>query len=290
MGFRSLLVPVDLSPLADRVLGRAALLPLSARARITLVHVVPSLLPLAAERRAIRDAKDALASQREQLLGRVPDSPTVTCIVKVGPAPVAIAAVASTAKAELIVMGRGSPRGLRDALLGSTAERVIRKARVPVLAVRAAARAPYRSPLAALEVDESALDVISFLQRLLPPPRPVVSIVHAYDIPFRQMRYPHVTDEDYAEMRDYYRQQALDELSTLVRGAIPKAESSRWPIHATFGNPRAVIPKAAKHGHADLLALATHCYRGAAHALLGTVAGDVLRHVACDVLVVPPTE
>lgn len=33
--------------------------------------------------------------------------------------------------------------------------------------------------------------------------------------------------------------------------------------------------------------LGTHGYSGVAHVLLGTVAGDVLREVACDVLVVP---
>jgi nucleotide-binding universal stress UspA family protein len=38
-----------------------------------------------------------------------------------------------------------------------------------------------------------------------------------------------------------------------------------------------------------LLVLGTRGYTGVAHILFGTVAGDVLRAVACDVLVVPPT-
>jgi len=38
----------------------------------------------------------------------------------------------------------------------------------------------------------------------------------------------------------------------------------------------------------DLLLLGTHGYSGIARAFLGTTAGDILRDVRCDVLVVPP--
>jgi nucleotide-binding universal stress UspA family protein len=48
-----------------------------------------------------------------------------------------------------------------------------------------------------------------------------------------------------------------------------------------------VVERAVKKADSDLLVLGTHGYSGVAHAFLGTVAGDVLRAVACDVLVVP---
>lgn len=44
--FRSLLVPVDLTAISDRVLGRVALLPLADGTRVTLLHVVPKNLPV----------------------------------------------------------------------------------------------------------------------------------------------------------------------------------------------------------------------------------------------------
>jgi nucleotide-binding universal stress UspA family protein len=49
-----------------------------------------------------------------------------------------------------------------------------------------------------------------------------------------------------------------------------------------------VISKAVKKADTDLLVLGTHGYSGVAHMFLGSVAGDVLRDVTCDVLVVPP--
>lgn len=48
-----------------------------------------------------------------------------------------------------------------------------------------------------------------------------------------------------------------------------------------------MIEKVVKKADTDLLVLGTHGYSRVAHVLLGTVAGDVLREVACDVLVVP---
>jgi nucleotide-binding universal stress UspA family protein len=289
MALRSLLVPIDLSPLTDRVLARLALLPLAPRARVTLGHTVPSSLAIGAQRRAIRDAKDALAQERAQLLATLPAGVTVRTVVNAGVAATEIAAAAEEADAELVVMGRGSPQGLRDAFLGSTAERVIRKARVPVLAVRTAVRGAYRRPVVALDRDAGAADVVTVLLRILTPPRPAVTVVHAFDVPLREMRYPNLADEDLAEVRAHYRQEALGEVTALVRKTVPGDEISRWRIQAKFGNPRALLPKAVRHEHADLLAMATRGLSGAAHAFLGTVAGDLLRHVACDALVVPPT-
>jgi nucleotide-binding universal stress UspA family protein len=50
-----------------------------------------------------------------------------------------INAVAAETKADLIVVGTHGRRGLARALLGSTAERVIRTATLPVFVVHAAA-------------------------------------------------------------------------------------------------------------------------------------------------------
>ena len=63
------------------------------------------------------------------------------------------------------------------------------------------------------------------------------------------------------------------------------------PLFKTYvrhGDARTVIKAAVKKLDTDLLLLGTHGYTAAAQLFLGTVAGDVLRDVRCDVLVVPP--
>ena len=292
-GLRSVLVPVDLSPLTDRVLGRLTRLPFSHGARVTLLHVVPNNLPPTATRRAVADAKRSLAAERTSVLGKLPKGVKVDARVTVGSSASEISDVAREADAELVLMGRGGGRGLRDVFLGSTAERVIRRAQVPVLAVRLRARSPYKRPAVALDVDQPPDDVLAMLLRLLAPPAPSVTVFHAYDIPYRGLVYPSLTESAADDNREYYRQKALKSLTQNVTQALARIEVNsslvpEWHIQLRLGEARNVIPQAVRKANADILALATHGYSGIAHAFLGTVAGDVLRKVDCDVLVVPP--
>lgn len=291
-GFHSVLVPVDLTPSSDRALGRLSLLPLADDARMTLLHVVPGGLSPGERRRAERDASKALADEARHLRKQIHEKIRIEPLVRLGAAAKEIAACATEVRAELIVMGRGAGRPLRDAFLGSTAERVIRQARLPVLVVRLAPRRAYGRPALALDLDPTALEVVRLMLLVLPPPRPRVDVIHAFDVPYRGMIYPSLSDEE-AERKDGVRSSATHELATLLATALAKAgvrEQDRpfWKTHVRYGSPRMVVEKAIKKAETDLLVLGTHGYSGAAHMLLGTVAGDLLRAARCDVLVVPP--
>lgn len=183
--FHSLLVPIHLTPRSDRVLGRLSRLPLADDARVTILHVVPAGLSPREQRDAERDAEKALASEVLHLRESLPKNVRIHPLVRVGSAATEIGACATERKAELIVMGRGGGRALRDAFLGSTAERILRQTGVPVLVVRLAARATYRRPALALDLDQAADEIVRLALRVLPPPRPRVEVIHAYDIPYR---------------------------------------------------------------------------------------------------------
>jgi nucleotide-binding universal stress UspA family protein len=290
--FGSLLVPVDLSPVSDRVVGRVALLPVAERAAVTLLHVVAEGLPPRARRLAEGDARKALAAEARSLARSLPEGVAIRPVVTVGAPAAGIAACADSVEAEMIVMGRGGRRTFRDLFLGSTAERVVRRARLPVLVVRLPPRAPYRRPALALERDRAAHEAVAWLLRVIRPPRPRVAVIHAYDAPFHGIIYPSLSADEAEEYRETHRQDALRALATLLETALRRAgvrdHAPSWKMHVRYGDPRTVIEKAVERADADLVALGTRGYSGVAHALLGTVAGDVLRHVACDVLVVPP--
>lgn len=289
---RSILVAVDLSPWSDRVLRRIALLPLDAEAQLTLVHVVPKGLPVRDRRRAMADANKALAVEAGELAGNVPAGVRIGRIATEGAAAVEIANSARAAGAELVVLGRGG-RTLRGILLGSTAERVIRRAQLPVLVVRLPPRAAYRRPALALDCDPAAQAAVAMLLTVIPPPRPPVAVIHAYDMPYQRLIYPSLTEADAEEHREEARAGASEQVGRLLVQSLAEAnvlplERPAWRMHVQYGSPRAVIAKVVKKTDTDVLALGTHGYSGLAHALLGTVAGDVLRDVHCDVLVVPP--
>jgi nucleotide-binding universal stress UspA family protein len=290
---RSLLICVDLSPASDRVVARAALLPLAKGARLTLMHVVPKLLTSSAKKRAESDARAALEALAEKLAALTPEGVVIRHVVKSGTPAAEVAKQATTAKAELIVMGRGGGRAIRDVFLGSTAERVIRTGQLPVLVVRLPAQTPYARPALAMALDEAADQALDMLLRVIPPPRPSVTLIHAFEVPFQATVYPSLSTEEADEYRAKHQQKARREIGkrldgALVRAGVTAKDAPKWRIQVRLGSARVVVEKIVEQAQTDLLVLGTHGHAGIAHAFLGSVAGDVLREVTCDALVVPP--
>jgi nucleotide-binding universal stress UspA family protein len=288
-----LLVPVDLTPSSDRALGRISLLPLADDARVTLLHVLPSSLAPGERRRAERDANKTLAEEVRHLRKQVHKKISIESVLKVGAAAAEIAAHATRISAELIVAGRCGRSALRDVFLGSTAERIVRQAQLPVLVVRLAPRATYERPALALDLDEAAEDAVRVMLRALPPPRPRVDVIHAFSVPYHGLVYPSLSEDEAEERKDELGSHAARELSKRLATAVAKAgvrpeAAPYWKTHVRYGSPRMVVQKIMKKAETDLLVLGTRGYSAAAYVFLGTVAGDLLRAVDCDVLVVPP--
>jgi nucleotide-binding universal stress UspA family protein len=291
--FHSLLVAIDLTPSSDRVLGRVSRLPLADDAEVTILHVVPGSLTATQQRDAERDADAALASEALHLRKSLPQHVRIHRLVKRGGAAEEIGACATKLDAELIVMGRGSGRALRDAFLGSTAERVVRQARIPVLVVRLAARATYKRPALALDLDQAAHEVVRLLLRVLPAPRPRVAIIHAYEIPYRGLIYPSLSADEADKTDEEFRLAAHEDLAgllatALAEGKVRPEDTPPWKLHVWHGSPLVVVERVMKKVETDLLVLGTRGHSGAAYLFLGTVAGELLRQAKCDVLVVPP--
>ena len=292
-GLQSVLVPVDLTAISDRVVARLSLLPIAEHGRVGLLHVVSEQLGVRDQHRAEREAYRFLDDEVRHLAGALPEHVRLRPMVEFGAPAKAIIARANAMNAELIVMGRGGGRALRDVFLGSTAERVLRGSSRPVLVVRLPARKPYQHPALALDLDPPPDDVVAVLLCVLPLRHPSVSIIHAFD-PYSGMMSVTLTDEEAEDRSDELAHRARQDLArllatALVRADIAPGDAPYWRYQVQAGSPRIVIEKAVRRAGTDLLALGTHGRKGITHLLLGSVAGDVLREVACDVLVVPPT-
>jgi len=282
-----------MSPSSDRVLARVALLPLSRDAKITVLHVVPSGLSVREQRIAVRAAKKPLDAEVRHLAKSLPRDISVVPVVTVGTPAQEIATRAAAVAAELIVMGRGGRRPVRDAILGSTAERVLRRARIPVLVVRLPPRRAYSQPALALDLDDAAPVALGMLFRVMQGPRYPVMVIHAFVDPYRGMVYSHLPPDEIEERNQELHLQASQQLhlllaDALARAKVPPEHAPAWKAHVRNGSPRTVIEAAVKKAERDLLVLGSRGHSGLAQLFLGTVAGDVLREVPCDVLVVPP--
>lgn len=283
-----MLIPIDLAPGWERVLGRAALLPLAEGARMMLLHVLPGSLSGSARPRAAREAQSALEEAAARLNAKLGRRVRVERLVGVGTPAAEIAAFAEAGGFDLLVMGRGAGRLLRDAFLGSTAERVLRGTRLPVLVVRHRPRGRYRRPAVALDLDTAALAAVRMLVRVAQPSRQRITAVHALETPFFGLM--NLSEDRLREHRRQHREAESQRIAALLATAVgpaPSDQPPRWRLHVRFGPARTVIERAARRSGFDLLALGTRARSGAGLAFLGTVAGDVLRNVPCDVLVVP---
>lgn len=151
MNWRTLLVPHDFSPCADRALALAADVAPRHGARIVLAHVthLPPGLTAAglltdphtgetvrvdehARSQALAELEPRAAAVRARGLD-------VTTRAALGEIAEQVLALADAEQADVIVMGTHGRTGLAHLLLGSLTEKVLRHARIPVLTVRESA-------------------------------------------------------------------------------------------------------------------------------------------------------
>jgi universal stress protein A len=140
-----LLFATDFSPSAARAEAEAARLAKSLDAEILVLHVVPDLEMYGGGRVKIADVlaleKVRLAAAARAVRARVAGLRSrglrASGVVRSGPAARQIVATARRLGCAVIVMATGGRGRVARWLLGSTAERVIRRAPCPVLTVRA---------------------------------------------------------------------------------------------------------------------------------------------------------
>ena len=143
---KRIVCPTDFSPTSSQAVDYAATLAEQFGAELILLHVVPEMTyPLRSFGMAAsfpnlheelhdraRGALQQAAEQLEQKLKAV----SVRIDIRDGEAHEATLECANDQQADMIVMGTHGHTGLTHALLGSTAEKIVRTAPCPVLTVR----------------------------------------------------------------------------------------------------------------------------------------------------------
>jgi nucleotide-binding universal stress UspA family protein len=143
---KQILVPIDFSECSKKGLRYAIALAREHKAAITLAYVVPSISMLgeyggidyASLNKEMRESADReLATVAvDEIRGVVPSD----TVVRAGSPAGEIVSIAKTLPADLIVISTHGRTGLKHALLGSVAERVVQTAMCPVLVVRESER------------------------------------------------------------------------------------------------------------------------------------------------------
>jgi nucleotide-binding universal stress UspA family protein len=282
------LVAVDFSDDSLHAARRAALVAAQLQARLELLHVM-SPASHATMRNLLRSSgvpgSNLTTGIRERLVTLAAELGGIARIearakVTIGDAREAIAS--AEAEAQLVVLGARGWNPLRDRILGTTAERLLRMCRRPVLVVQRQAKREYQRVIAALDYSPNALRALEVATRIAPQAQ--TTLVHVFSAPFEgKLRYAGVDDGILREYLVQARRDALAQMSAFLAQA--PGDASRLSRAVLHGHPTRVLLDRAKLARADLLVVGKHGRSAAEEFFLGSVTRHILSSAKCDVLV-----
>ena len=291
MSIKTILVALALQDGCKRVADRAVQLATEHGAQLVGLHVMEAALPAYADLPVAVDG-DAVAHVLEQqaagqlqaLLGHAarPDQ----LHVRTGKAHEVIREQTEACAADLVVIGPGAAKNLREKVFGSTADKVVRCVERPVLVVRSASPDAYRRVAVGVDFSDHATAAVAWAGRLAPTA--VRELVHSMDIPlqFEQAMLQAGTSQLEIERYRTARIEAAREKMIMAyggNGGLPAGTTAR----IVQGDPAVALCKASRRRAVGLVAVGTQGLNVVARHLLGSVARKVLAGAACDVLVVP---
>lgn len=187
--------------------------------------------------------------------------------------------VASASYADLMVLGATRRSHLAGVVMGTTAGRVLRTSRIPILVASGAL--PNRPLRVLLTTDLSRHGVHAHARGLA-----LARALGAGEEP--ELRTLFVQPPDLADGPLPMPAPAFDAHGALA--AFLEAEVPRVPSapRVRMGDPAYEIVREAEEWGADLVVMGTHGRRGASRMFLGSVAETVLRNAPCAALVIPP--
>jgi CPA2 family monovalent cation:H+ antiporter-2 len=291
---RRILCPIDFSDASRHALDQAVVLAKWHESRITALHVihVPLFLPppmLVAELADTTPPAPSRQTQKEELQAWLETARRAgvqtDVIVDEGHAATRILEQASSCRADLIAMGTHGLSGFERFMLGSVAEKVLRKAACPVITVppaaAMAARIPYRRLLCPVDFSESSLTALQVALSLAEKAEAELTILHVFDWPPDDellTQWSGVSDNQFVEDETHARLAAL--VTDDVRVWCNPSTKVSW------GKPYREILQMAQSEGVDLIVIGV-CGRNPVDlTLFGSTTNQVVRRASCPVLTV----
>jgi nucleotide-binding universal stress UspA family protein len=296
--FRRILCAIDFSATSAHVVDQAAAIAGWYRARILALHVYSPLvapiptLPPPDERVPQTEIERMQQTTRACFEAAANAGLQVDVAVDIGRPAVEILNRATTLPADLIVIGTHGASGLEHFLLGSVAEKVIRKAACPVLTVPPRAYTtsvlPFKRVLCAIDFSNPSLTALQYAASIANESAAMLTLLHVIEWPWIESPMPAYEDLPHeqaaalAEFRRYLETTARTRLKTLV----PEARQGRPANDSAIrhGRPYVEILRVAEETRADLIVIGVHGRNVVDMALFGSTTNQVVRRATCPVL------
>lgn len=271
--FKKILVPLDGSELAGRILDRLEPVFQQDHPEVVLLHVEPSLAPQDQEK-----AREALEAFAETLAAR---RATVTTRFEVGDPAQSILSIIETTQPSLVAMSTHGESGISRWIRGSVAERVLRSCPVPLLLANPTGVAEggglgFKRILVPLDGSETAGEILPLVKQIAPR--------YEAEVILLRVERPRLAVSPTGSAALAEPGQAGEELLAPYLKHLSE-EGIKVRTKIALGNPADWILKTAEDEQVDLLAMTTHGRSGPSRWLFGSIAEKVLRASPCPLLV-----
>jgi universal stress protein E len=187
-------------------------------------------------------------------------------------------------QADLIVVGGASQQEAH--LLGSTSERVVRKATVPVMVAKTGLRAGAKTFLVPTDFSECAKKAAHEALMLAASFSGQVIFFHAVDL-YPLYAYPYTDEMDaFVPLAAPSLEELESEWQDFLSGLPLKKVD--WEKYTEEGEAATAILRQAEQKRIDLIVMGTHGRTGLEYMLLGSVAEKVVRRASCPILTIRP--
>jgi nucleotide-binding universal stress UspA family protein len=264
-------------------LQRAALAAQQMDATLVILHAVDSSNSEREVRARSNRAYARLLSHSEEVLGTRADAANI--IVRAGDPLDVISQMATEWNADLVVLAAPEPRRF-DNIAGTTAERVVRMTKRPVLIVHREAENHYGNVALAVDMSRASMPMIRRSVEFGVLDNADTTVVHAFEPPYHiLMHSTGIAPEQIERYKDGWTRDLHSELRTTL--AHSGVEMKRTDVVVRAVPAMAAIQDTLNDAATELLIIGASRWFFLKRLLLGSVADRLLRSVSCDVLVIP---
>jgi len=294
---RKILCPIDFSDFSERALEHALVLAKWYGGEVSVLHVIPKVLmppeaypylsePLVPDPKARERALEELG----RFVHRARDMGVATEVrLEEGEAVDEILTLAERLPADLVVMGTHGRRGFERLVLGSVAEKVLRKAACPVMTVAIAREGEttseqglFKRILCPIDFSTSSTRALEYALSLAKEADAHLTLIHVLEAALEDAG--DMAAFAVSEYRDFLKRNALERLQQ----AVPK-EAREWcepECLVASGRSHRQILKVAKEQNTDLIVMGVQGRNAVDLALFGSTTHHVVREANCPVLTI----
>lgn len=293
---RKVLVPLDGSPFAERVLAFLRIVAKPNSAELLLMHVsqpsqyytvlVPDAMHTVDITHWQQQAENYLMRMTEELRA---EGYEVTPLMTKGDVASTICDVADVQDADLIAMTTHGRSGIEKWVLGSVADRVIRSARQPVFFVRPQEN---QMPVGGIGRILVPLDGSPLAEKALPEAISLAQSNKSEVWLLQSVEFPEYWGEEYAGMHSWPAMISTEEQEAAAREYLLQMAAGLTDLNiptqivVTTGHAASAISDVVSDNDIDLIVMSTHGRSGLSRWVFGSVAEKVVRLAECPVLLI----